>query len=139
MIRRPPRSTLFPYTTLFRSCRRPGSPSRVSAWPPPPSCWWPPAPGCAPPAPRPTLPQAPRQRKHHDNAEALHPYATTLRQNPHSYRNQVPLKEPHPLRLVKNDGCRGEQAKENDARGGPYEGSAAPDGAARMTIIGSAV
>src|SRR3712207_8910212 len=27
MIRRPPRSTLFPYTTLFRSCRRgrPGS------------------------------------------------------------------------------------------------------------------
>src|SRR2546427_8799439 len=25
MIRRPPRSTLFPYTTLFRSRRRPGS------------------------------------------------------------------------------------------------------------------
>src|SRR5687767_15484301 len=24
MIRRPPRSTLFPYTTLFRSCSRPG-------------------------------------------------------------------------------------------------------------------
>src|SRR5207245_11175175 len=24
MIRRPPRSTLFPYTTLFRSCRAPG-------------------------------------------------------------------------------------------------------------------
>src|SRR5260370_30166533 len=24
MIRRPPRSTLFPYTTLFRSCKRPG-------------------------------------------------------------------------------------------------------------------
>src|SRR6266700_5963631 len=24
MIRRPPRSTLFPYTTLFRSCRWPG-------------------------------------------------------------------------------------------------------------------
>src|SRR2546427_8325736 len=31
MIRRPPRSTLFPYTTLFRSCR-PNSPrSRASA------------------------------------------------------------------------------------------------------------
>src|SRR6266436_9522931 len=33
MIRRPPRSTLFPYTTLFRSCRwgrraRPGPPRR---------------------------------------------------------------------------------------------------------------
>src|SRR2546422_6956148 len=25
MIRRPPRSTLFPYTTLFRSCHLPGS------------------------------------------------------------------------------------------------------------------
>src|SRR3712207_8942059 len=30
MIRRPPRSTLFPYTTLFRSCRRLGE-----WWP-----WW---------------------------------------------------------------------------------------------------
>src|SRR6266511_5662499 len=26
MIRRPPRSTLFPYTTLFRSCSRPARP-----------------------------------------------------------------------------------------------------------------
>src|SRR6204780_3749384 len=32
MIRRPPRSTLFPYTTLFRSCRRFGSS-------PPPACY----------------------------------------------------------------------------------------------------
>src|ERR1051326_4007863 len=30
MIRRPPRSTLFPYTTLFRSPRRPRAPSRRS-------------------------------------------------------------------------------------------------------------
>src|SRR5437773_4936142 len=39
MIRRPPRSTLFPYTTLFRSVRRrPGRPPRA---PPrrPPSHW----------------------------------------------------------------------------------------------------
>src|SRR6266850_8466718 len=28
MIRRPPRSTLFPYTTLFRFSRRPGKPRR---------------------------------------------------------------------------------------------------------------
>src|SRR3712207_7041709 len=28
MIRRPPRSTLFPYTTLFRSPRRRGTPAR---------------------------------------------------------------------------------------------------------------
>src|SRR3712207_6857606 len=28
MIRRPPRSTLFPYTTLFRSARGPGGPQR---------------------------------------------------------------------------------------------------------------
>src|SRR2546429_7356138 len=35
MIRRPPRSTLFPYTTLFRSsCRR-----RISAPTPPPTSW----------------------------------------------------------------------------------------------------
>src|SRR2546422_6296644 len=27
MIRRPPRSTLFPYTTLFRSIKHPGSPN----------------------------------------------------------------------------------------------------------------
>src|SRR6267154_5557519 len=33
MIRRPPRSTLFPYTTLFRSCGRAGGqrPDRVDA------------------------------------------------------------------------------------------------------------
>src|SRR2546422_1662063 len=29
MIRRPPRSTLFPYTTLFRSVRHPTLPSRL--------------------------------------------------------------------------------------------------------------
>src|SRR5256886_4364087 len=33
MIRRPPRSTLFPYTTLFRSCRgRGGAPSAREWW-----------------------------------------------------------------------------------------------------------
>src|SRR3712207_7215523 len=35
MIRRPPRSTLFPYTTLFRSCqrsRRPGRRLLVASW-----------------------------------------------------------------------------------------------------------
>src|SRR2546427_7746582 len=44
MIRRPPRSTLFPYTTLFRSPGTPGCSSPVSRWcscssgsPPPPS------------------------------------------------------------------------------------------------------
>src|SRR5258707_12035914 len=31
MIRRPPRSTLFPYTTLFRSCRPGGSPAHEHA------------------------------------------------------------------------------------------------------------
>src|SRR2546429_5282074 len=30
MIRRPPRSTLFPYTTLFRSVRREESPARIA-------------------------------------------------------------------------------------------------------------
>src|SRR3712207_8660591 len=39
MIRRPPRSTLFPYTTLFRSCRRscPASPTRGPSATPSPS------------------------------------------------------------------------------------------------------
>src|SRR2546430_6386513 len=32
MIRRPPRSTLFPYTTLFRSCRPPNDPAAVESW-----------------------------------------------------------------------------------------------------------
>src|SRR6185437_16929324 len=36
MIRRPPRSTLFPYTTLFRSCRRAPGAARASAPPVPP-------------------------------------------------------------------------------------------------------
>src|SRR2546426_9245601 len=40
MIRRPPRSTLFPYTTLFRSVRRRASPERPCGhhpWDPNPS------------------------------------------------------------------------------------------------------
>src|SRR5258707_5950739 len=37
MIRRPPRSTLFPYTTLFRSCN---SISRPPSAPAPTCCWW---------------------------------------------------------------------------------------------------
>src|SRR5256885_12347262 len=32
MIRRPPRSTLFPYTTLFRSMHSTTAPSRAVAW-----------------------------------------------------------------------------------------------------------
>src|ERR1039458_10078232 len=35
MIRRPPRSTLFPYTTLFRSPSRPPSPATRGCW-----CSW---------------------------------------------------------------------------------------------------
>src|SRR5256885_13312589 len=31
MIRRPPRSTLFPYTTLFRSLRRPGPQAQAAS------------------------------------------------------------------------------------------------------------
>src|SRR3989442_8026992 len=39
MIRRPPRSTLFPYTTLFRSVRRSHC-SRSGAWPSRAACRW---------------------------------------------------------------------------------------------------
>src|ERR1039457_5429039 len=43
MIRRPPRSTLFPYTTLFRSRNSPSSPARYRTFPAPP---------CPQPSPR---------------------------------------------------------------------------------------
>src|SRR5688572_31846899 len=39
MIRRPPRSTLFPYTTLFRSCSTRRCPARVSPGTGPASRW----------------------------------------------------------------------------------------------------
>src|SRR5258708_14667105 len=38
MIRRPPRSTLFPYTTLFRSCAAPGRAPDHAGVPRPPAC-----------------------------------------------------------------------------------------------------
>src|SRR2546429_8327535 len=45
MIRRPPRSTLFPYTTLFRSARTisniPWSENPVPVWPDAPNLTWP--------------------------------------------------------------------------------------------------
>src|SRR5438874_10550324 len=39
MIRRPPRSTLFPYTTLFRSCGACDSISSACVPAPPPEAW----------------------------------------------------------------------------------------------------
>src|SRR5256885_12936702 len=51
MIRRPPRSTLFPYTTLFRSCRRRSARG---------SCRRPASrPACSPPCPRDPRPRSP--------------------------------------------------------------------------------
>src|SRR5215469_11722649 len=44
MIRRPPRSTLFPYTTLFRSPSSPQTPARVRPSRPRSGSWTPPAP-----------------------------------------------------------------------------------------------
>src|SRR5256885_12679038 len=67
MIRRPPRSTLFPYTTLFRSCRThcPASPCHLSrtarraSRAPPASCRH----GCARPFPRRRCPSS-RSEEH---------------------------------------------------------------------------
>src|SRR2546422_5869318 len=39
MIRRPPRSTLFPYTTLFRSCPSPHSSAQPSSYVPGTVAW----------------------------------------------------------------------------------------------------
>src|SRR3712207_8721770 len=61
MIRRPPRSTLFPDTTLFRSRSAGRAPSRPPAAPPP-GC--PPSPAAAPssrPARRPECPELSRR------------------------------------------------------------------------------
>src|SRR3712207_7281659 len=52
MIRRPPRSTLFPYTTLFRSWRQRSARRRR---PPPPAA------RCPPPTPRGTWPRRARR------------------------------------------------------------------------------
>src|SRR5688572_32303770 len=54
MMRRPPRSTLFPYTTLFRSRGRRGSPGTPTA--PPTS-----APPSAPASPSPRPPASPAE------------------------------------------------------------------------------
>src|SRR2546428_1490288 len=60
MIRRPPRSTLFPYTTLFRSPRRRRPPARR---PPRPAPWPPPPARPPPPPPWPGRRSAGRDRK----------------------------------------------------------------------------
>src|SRR2546425_8608769 len=63
MIRRPPRSTLFPYTTLFRSSPRspPRSPRLASSprGPPPP------------PPPPPRRPRPPRSEEHTSELQSL--------------------------------------------------------------------
>src|SRR2546425_1333483 len=67
MIRRPPRSTLFPYTTLFRSGRAGAPPSRCSPSPAPRGSravvpWLPPAPTPSPP---------PRSEEHTSELQSL--------------------------------------------------------------------
>src|SRR3712207_7436517 len=70
MIRRPPRSTLFPYTTLFRSVEQPQEPE-TQLPPPEPTQPSPPAPTPpdqtitepAPPTPAPSDPVVPADRK----------------------------------------------------------------------------
>src|SRR3712207_7956574 len=71
MIRRPPRSTLFPYTTLFRSCgtiatcaATSGSCTTSSPRPPTPRCTRPPCSTCARSAVRPGPPRPTRSEEH---------------------------------------------------------------------------
>src|SRR5687767_15278962 len=64
MIRRPPRSTLFPYTTLFRSSAR-ASPARMEATP---ACWA--LPGRASCGPRRARPAA-RSEEHTSELQSL--------------------------------------------------------------------
>src|SRR5258708_14216318 len=75
MIRRPPRSTLFPYTTLFRSRPAP-APPLPRPHPPRPECSWRPSPtnGTAPPDCRRPQPQsAPVARSEEHTSELQSP------------------------------------------------------------------
>src|SRR3712207_7196915 len=65
MIRRPPRSTLFPYTTLFRSPRRPAPAPPRESTPGPPR-------GCRPPLPRAPSRQPLRLVPAHHQVQVLH-------------------------------------------------------------------
>src|SRR2546425_1712924 len=74
MIRRPPRSTLFPYTTLFRSLRRDG---RACPFPPSPPRGRPPVrDSCSKRAPArahdpPSPPREPRSEEHTSELQSL--------------------------------------------------------------------
>src|SRR5260370_23531763 len=85
MIRRPPRSTLFPYTTLFRSPTRAGVPLTVLQSRPDET---------APDPPHEPPRRAPQQRGQADVALGQEPEQTpeTCHHRPHS----EPLPEPHP-------------------------------------------
>src|SRR2546426_7585624 len=67
MIRRPPRSTLFPYTTLFRSCTReqPGSQARTAMGT---GVW-----GCRPYLPNPISQDAESSRSEEHTSELQSP------------------------------------------------------------------
>src|SRR2546430_4827502 len=69
MIRRPPRSTLFPYTTLFRSCRS------------------------APPETATALPQRRRADRH--SGRSRNPDHLAARGNPHPDRKSTRLNSSH--------------------------------------------
>src|SRR5258708_11205992 len=98
MIRRPPRSTLFPYTTLFRSSRKPSSrspPSPRSAQPasPPPR---PPPMATAMEIARPTV-LTPVNRSHHTPASASNEKITP---HPITHSAYSLLAAPYPLPLL---------------------------------------
>src|SRR6266498_4404226 len=86
MIRRPPRSTLFPYTTLFRSPRR--SPPRYATWPATPIRGRP-----APRSPRGTAARPRRSEEH----------TSELQSRPHLVCRLLLEKKKNPVRTLLNE------------------------------------
>src|SRR5437667_7171263 len=93
MIRRPPRSTLFPYTTLFRSragCRATGRATRR---------------GGSPPSPGP-----PRSEEHTSELQSHHDLVCRLllekkKKNKNKTRHTQPTKEKHTSKQINSGRC----------------------------------
>src|SRR5436305_10652548 len=93
MIRPPPRSTLFPYTTLFRSTPSPGRPAAAAGATPPA-----PAPPTAGPRPGRRRPVAARSEEHTSELQSRPHLVCRLLLEKKKKHNQ--RRAPHPVRLT---------------------------------------
>src|SRR2546429_8229408 len=105
MIRRPPRSTLFPYTTLFRSLSLHEEDQSIDVHEPPP-------PGARPPGPHPHHRPVPAERDGERLGRARHEVARAPRQvtaadvDADAPRLDLPRDHEHPRRPARARGPR---------------------------------